>query len=50
MTVKELIKELQTYDKEHHVVIDVVCQEFRTNKEIDNLYFNGFCCIQTKED
>lgn len=47
MTVKELIKQLKTFDESHHVVVDVTWDGCRSNKEIEEVYFNGFACIRT---
>lgn len=49
MTVKELIKQLQAFDGEHHVVVKDRGKE--REKDISNVRFDGRnCVVETEED
>ena len=49
MTIKELIKRLQCFDKEHNIRIDVdtECSCLKVQCEIDDVQFKNGDCVLT---
>ncbi len=54
MNVKELIKLLQTFDENHHVVVQSIdllsAQHKETSKKVVGALFNGYCVIVIESD